>query len=467
MIVATTVIVAGSVGPRLQETTAGGTGVSNLWIAPTAGASPQRCSPQCQFDATKAYGSMVAACAAAQSGDLVTFRGGEIYSTGETLTSANCDKSAGSVVTFHAESGAEFRNTWRLGDKPNTLSGPKNIRLTNWSFRRNVSAADDLFIYEVNDVQITGLVIQGWEVEGDDTESDPPDSDLIIDFGDFGNCDGDGSKGLYSGECITRVGHVGGVDLIGNNWWGYGGGSNCVPGGTPGCARGVALFFPVSGFSNAKTQDIRIERNKWWGSAVTDIRFQARDTGTMRRFTIINNMFLSSAVSEASISMDTPTAMSQFTVVGNTFAHTIGTGGTEFSSPQTWPDNSVSAGNIFRGGGPGSSVCDNTLMTYRYNLRYRSSETSGAFVCDATEILAPWTGSVSVGQFIVSASECNGSSCAAANGLPEPDGTLLASTLANNAWPAADCTSRITGDFFGATRPIDSNCDIGGDERDD
>ena len=53
-----------------------GAGTANLWVNTSAGSSPGRCATPCAYNATKAYGSLNAAYAAAQGGDVIYVRAG-------------------------------------------------------------------------------------------------------------------------------------------------------------------------------------------------------------------------------------------------------------------------------------------------------------------------------------------------------------------------------------------------------
>ena len=50
--------------------------MASAWVSTTAGASPGRCAPACEYDASRAYGSFQAAVNAAASGDVIRVKAG-------------------------------------------------------------------------------------------------------------------------------------------------------------------------------------------------------------------------------------------------------------------------------------------------------------------------------------------------------------------------------------------------------
>ncbi len=109
-----------------NQTTGGGGGggtignggtQANLWINPgSAGASPSRCSPICNYDSTHAYGTIPAAYSAATVGDSVLMKSGT-FTSAQTITvnqsglkpngqSCHIGASLAGCIVFQPETGA-------------------------------------------------------------------------------------------------------------------------------------------------------------------------------------------------------------------------------------------------------------------------------------------------------------------------------------------------------------------------
>ncbi|HET8759103.1 MAG TPA: hypothetical protein VFM58_24005 [Solirubrobacteraceae bacterium] len=80
---------------------------ANLWVAPTAGAKPERCATPCTFDPAKAYGDFQAAYSAAANGDTVRVKAGR-YGT-QAIATTNPDLSE--PVTIRAAHGEDVTLT--------------------------------------------------------------------------------------------------------------------------------------------------------------------------------------------------------------------------------------------------------------------------------------------------------------------------------------------------------------------
>jgi hypothetical protein len=345
-----------------------GGALANIWIdATTSDNACIRSAARVAYNSTRACSTFVSACGRAQGRDIVHFADG-VYN-GETVLRSHCDPA--SRVTFAVTNGsnATFQGPWKFGDQATRQAGPRKITIRNWRFRRNVSGSDRIDWHEVRDFTASKLVVQSWDISA--TSLDPPDWNMVIRDSDFGGCDGDGAKGLYADRCITRITGGAGITLRNNRWWGYPApGSNCTI--NVNCPRGVALAFI---FPEGKVRNVVIERSRFRGNKVADIRFQPRSAGVLENVTLRNNWF-----GNTGFDIDhrhDGGRIDRMTIVGNSMV-------SGWNAAGGMPPNTLVARNIFTRGG---SNCYPSEVTWRHNIAVSFSEFTGRYICHATEVL--------------------------------------------------------------------------------
>lgn len=120
--------------PTTPTNTAPQPEMANLWVNTTAGGTPTRCPDAggCVYNPTTAFGSIVTACNAAQSGDLVLVKGGDYPGdpTNNRIELGNCVGKTSDVV-FRSATGEQVNLTGELSARATQARKVSHLEFAN------------------------------------------------------------------------------------------------------------------------------------------------------------------------------------------------------------------------------------------------------------------------------------------------------------------------------------------------
>ena len=419
----------------------GGSGTANIWVDSDGGTCVDNAS-LVSYDTATACGSLQAANATCDNGDVVLIKVGTNY-PGESITGTGNGRT--SMCTISAESGkAIFTSDVLIGSQPINgvpQNGPDWLTINNIQCGTSTTSATneaELYIYDNSN----NIVIDGWDCASFDLFHA---LNVTIKNGDWGPCGSSSSR-----KCLTRFAVNGAPAnlLIENNkihdiYCGNGSPSACD-------------LYHTDGLAIFGGDGITVRGNKFYRNDVINIRIQECCTNDpIKNLTIENNWFgptcngstsawtpCTVGTSGQGIDVDSPidglkVRFNSFTTGGGIVLR-VGTDFGTAASPAEFVGNSLTVGN----------GCGN-FANYRYNASRPFSAFSGQTPCGATDVLVPIaTGFGYTTEDVNSIDYHIGSGSALNNIVP---------TTVTGGCPATD--------IDGTARPINTNCDAGSDER--